>query len=359
MISLTSKFIIMKGIKVALGLLIASVGGAVDSSACTRVVYLGDSISNMVMVGRTLDWRTPIPTNLYVYPAGVQKQSMPSGPMLKWTSKYGSVVAVGYDGGVTEGMNEMGLAMNGLFCKGTIYKEAVGGDKNMPVMSLSMLVSYFLDNFATVGEVDQWLSANQFAIFGKTFDGGTVSTLHWALTDRSGDTLVMEYVAGELTVHHSRNYQVLTNDPPLPQMEAIEKYWEQIGGVNMLPGTVRSTDRFVRASFFIKHVPTDVKYDAALAALSSIMGTVSVPYGYEIEGEPNVSSTQWRSIADITGGKYYMKFAYSTADFWIDLNSLLLTPGSPILKLDTSHAEGLAGCVNRDLKVSKGFTPMW
>lgn len=332
--------------------------GFQTASPCSRVVFLGDSTTNYVMVGRTLDWRTPIPTNLYVYPRGVQKQSMPSGPMLTWTSQYGSVVAVGYDGGVTEGMNEAGLVVNGLFCKGTIYKEAIGNN-NMPVMSLSMFVSYFLDNFATVGEVSAWLAENQFAIFGKTFDGGTVSTLHWAMTDRSGETLVLEYVDGNLNLYKSRDLQVMTNDPDMPQMQAIEKYWQGVGGVNMLPGTVRSADRFVRASFFIKHVPTNVGYDAALGSLASIMGTVSVPYGYEIEGEPNVSSTQWRSISDATGAKYYFKFADSLSTFWIDLGHLMLTPGAPILKLDTSSHADFSGCVNRLLKKSPGFTPMW
>lgn len=284
---------------------------------------------------------------------------MPSGPMLTWTSKYGSTLAVGYDGGVTEGMNDRGLAMNGLFCKGTIYKQSIGPNDKTPVMSLSVLVSFFLDNFETVDEVDSWLQANEFAIFGKTFDGGTVSTLHWALTDKSGETMVMEYVDGKLNLHRGRDLQVLTNDPPLPQMLAINDYWKKVGGVNMLPGTVRSTDRFARASFFINHVPTNTDYTASWAALSSIMGTVSVPFGYEIEGEPNVSSTQWRSISDITGNKFYFKFADSTADFWVDMNHLLLTPGSPILKLDTSNHTQLAGCINDHLKVSKGFTPMW
>lgn len=347
---------IFKATAAALTMLLA---GNMAADACTRVVFQGDSTTNYIMVGRTLDWRTPIPTNIYVYPAGVKKQSMPSGPMLKWTSKYGSVLAVGYDGGVTEGMNDRGMVMNGLFCKGTIYKQAIGPNDKTPVMSLAVFVSFFLDNFATVDEVDNWLQKNEFDIFGKTFDGGTVSTLHWAITDKTGMTLVMEYVNGELTLHKGVDLKVLTNDPPMPQMEAINDYWNKVGGVNMLPGTVRSSDRFVRASFFINHVPKNADYTSSLASLSSIMGTVSVPYGYEIEGEPNVSSTQWRSISDATGQKYYFKFAYSTADFWIELNNLLLTPGKPILKLDTTKYKELSGCVNDHLKVSEGFTPMW
>lgn len=331
-------------------------GAWTAAESCSRVVYQGDT--GIVMVGRTLDWRNPIPTDLYVYPQGVARKSMPSKPNLEWTSKYGSVIAVGYDGGVTEGMNEAGLVMNGLFCSGSIYKISTGSG-DTPVMSLAMIVSYFLDNFATVEEVVAWLDDNEFAIFGKTFDGGTVSTLHWAITDTTGETLVMEYINGNLTTHRGKQYKVLTNDPPIEQMEAINAYWQRVGGANMLPGTVTSPDRFVRASFFINNVPTNYDETQALGCLESIMGIVSVPQGYELPGEPNLSSTQWRAVADAIGGKYYFKYADSTGDLWIDLGRLNLKPGAPILKLDTSKYHYLTGCANDHLSPNPGFTPMY
>lgn len=344
----------MKNLKFIFAALMCMTSAAV-AFACSRVVYLGDD--GTVLIGRTLDWRTPIPTNLYVYPAGVAKESMPEGNRLKWVSKYGSVLAVGYDGGVTEGMNECGLEMSGLFCKTAVYRAAE--NDSVPVVSLAMLVSFFLDNFATVNEVETWLNENDFGISGKTFDGGTVSLLHWGITDAGGESLLMEFVDGKLNLYKGRDIQVMTNDPAYPSMTAINSFWQGVGGVNMMPGGVKSPDRFVRADFFIHHVPTNVGYDAAWAALSSIMGTVSVPYGYEIEGEPNVSSTQWRSIADVTGSKYYFKFADSRGDLWIDLGRLVLTPGAPILKLDTSNHIDLMGCANSHLKKSSGFTPMY
>ncbi len=254
-----------------------ALGSWFAADACSRVVYIGEK--NITLVGRTLDWRTPIPTNIYVYPQGVAKTSTNAEPCFNWVSKYGSVVAVGYDGGVTEGMNEAGLAMNGLFCKNSVYTSQPEGG-HLPVMSMAMFVSYFLDNFATVAEVDAWLKDNPFVISGQTFDGGTVSLLHWGITDATGETLVMEYVDGKLTTYRGKQYQVLTNDPALNQMEAINAYWENVGGTHALPGTVRSSDRFARASFFIHQVPTDFEYPQALGALNSVMGTVTVPYGY-------------------------------------------------------------------------------
>lgn len=153
----------MKHLKFIIASVMLLAAGAA-ALACSRVVYLGDN--GIVLAGRTLDWRTPIPTNVYVYPKGIAKESMPSGPRLEWVSKYGSVLAVGYDGGVTEGMNEKGLAMGGLFCKTSSYKTADGTDST-PVVSLAVLVSYFLDNFATVDEVENWLRNNEFGISGK------------------------------------------------------------------------------------------------------------------------------------------------------------------------------------------------
>ena len=126
-------------------------------------------------------------------------------------------------------------------------------------------------------------------------------------------------------------------------------------------GTVKSADRFVRASFFIKHVPTNFARPQAFAAINSIMGTVSVPYGYEIEGEPNVSSTQWTSFADLSAGRYYFRFADNLGTFYIDMRSLILRPGAPVLKLDTSEPDryGYFDNVNEHLKKSEPFTPMW
>ena len=326
-----------------------------EARPCSRVVFQGRD--SLVVVGRTLDWKTPIPTNLYVYPRGVEKQAMPEGNTYHWRSKYGSVVAVSYDGGVTEGMNECGLVMNALFCKGSRYRTSPDG--KLPAMSLAMLISYFLDNFASVDEVAAWLAANEFAIYGQNFDKGTEAALHWAVTDRTGKTLVMEFQNGQLDTYVSEEYRVLTNDPPFMQILAIDKYWRQVGGANMLPGTVRSPDRFVRASFFIDSVPKDVDNRRAAAEVLSVLGNVSVPLGYELEDAPNLSSTQWRSVADAKGLLYYFGFTTQFSTFWIDLGSLNLKVGAPILKLDTSAETSLSGCVNGVLKKSSGFKPMW
>ena len=326
-----------------------------DSDACTRVCYHGSD--STFVVARCLDWKTPIPTNLYVYPAGIEKVSSDQPGAIKWTSKYGAVYAVGYDGGITEGMNDRGLVVNGLFCKGTVYSNA--DTEGRPPMSLAMFVGWLLDLNATTDECVEVLQKHDFNIGGATFDGGTVSALHWGITDASGKSVIVEFDNGNIRIHDMGDYYAMTNDPQWPSMSSIIDYWNQVGGVNMLPGTVRSSDRCVRANFFAHHVEEVNDQDLAVSIARSVLMNSCVPYTYLIQGEPNVSSTQWRSYADIKNRRYFFDIVTNMGIYYIDLSHLDLWPGCPILKLDTSKETGIVGDALHYLKESKGFTPMY
>ena len=225
----------------ALGAVLLGAGG-LRSEACSRILYVGDD--NLRIVGRSLDWKTPIQTNIYVYPAGMHKRGHDRPGAVEWTSRYGAVYAVGYDGGITEGMNEKGLVVNGLFCKGTVYEN--DSTANRPPMSLAMFVAWMLDLNATTPEVVARLREHNFNISGSTFDGGTVSALHWGITDAEGRCAIIEFENGEVKIYEGQDMPAMTNDPEFPAMTAINDYWTKIGGANMLPGTVKSPDRYVR-----------------------------------------------------------------------------------------------------------------
>lgn len=323
--------------------------------ACSLVVYQGDS--TLYVVGRSLDWKTPIPTNLYVYPAGIDKVSDNKPDAIRWRSRYGAVYAVGYDGGVTEGMNEKGLLVSGLFCKGTVYV-GKGAPQKKP-MSLAVFVPWMIDNHSTTAEVVKALRETKFTISGATFDGGTASVLHWFIVDRDGNAAVLEFDNGEMRIYEGRDIRVLTNDPQWPRMQAIEKYWQGVGGGNMLPGTVKSPDRYVRATYFRSHVGKSSDPETAVAICRSLLANVSVPYLYEVETEPNVSSTQWRSYANLRDGRYYFDLATNLGIFYVDLSKCDLRPGSKVMKLDTSRTYELCGDASKALRPSAPFTPLY
>ncbi len=326
-----------------------------QGDACSRVLYKGTD--NLYVVGRSLDWKTPIPTNLYVYPRGMQKVSSNLDSPLKWTSKYGAVYAVGYDGGVTEGMNEKGLVVSGLFCKGTVYNDSTSTKPY--TMSLAVFPAWLLDQCATVGEVRTMLENAQFDIQGATFDGGTVSALHWGVTDATGASIIFEFDHGKISIHDMGDYQAMTNDPQWPAMTAIIDYWDKIGGQHMLPGTVSSPDRCVRANYFAHHVEAVGDADLGVSITRSILVNSCVPYTYLIQGEPNVSSTQWRTYANVRDRRYYFELVTNPGYYYVDLNTLDLKKGAAVLKLDTSKTADLVGNANSRLVKSEPFTPMF
>ena len=325
------------------------------ADACSRVNYHG--ADSTFVIARCLDWKTPIPTNLYVYPRGIEKESSDQAGAIHWTSKYGAVYAVSYDGGITEGMNEKGLVVNGLFCKGSVYSNP--STEGRPPMSLAVFVAWLLDLNATTDECVEVLQKHDFNIGGATFDGGTVSALHWGITDASGKSVIVEFDNGEIKINDMGDYYAMTNDPQWPSMSAILNYWDKIGGTHMLPGTVASADRCVRANFFAHHVEATSEPDLAVSIARSVLVNSCVPYTYLIQGEPNVSSTQWRSYADIKNRRYFFDIVTNFGIYYINLNSLNLKKGAPILKLDTSKEKNLMGDANHALKKHPGFTPMY
>ncbi len=335
--------------------LLAVAAAAPAAEACSRVTYVGED--SLYVVGRSLDWRTPIPTNLYVYPRGVEKMSSDKPGAFSWTSKYGAVYAVGYDGGVTEGMNERGLVINGLFCKGTVYDN--DSTVNLPPMSMAMFVAWLLDLNETTDEVVKVLEKHNFSMGGATFDGGTQSALHWGVTDRTGKSVIFEFDHGEIRIYDMGDVRAMTNDPNWPQMLAILNYWADKATRDNLPGSVISADRCVRANYFAHHVKATADSALGVNICRTLLENVSVPYTYEIEGSPNLSSTQWRSFSDVKNQRYYFDVVTNLGTFYIDLQKLDLYPGAPILKLDTSRLTEFAGCANSHLERNPGFKPMY
>lgn len=324
------------------------------ADACSRILYVGND--SLRIVGRSLDWKTPIPTNIYVYPRGMEKKGHSLPGAVTWTSKYGAVYAVGYDGGVTEGMNEKGLVVNGLFCKGTVYEN--DSTSNLPPMSLAMFPAWLLDMCATTQEAVALLEKHDFNITGAKFDGGTTSTLHWGITDPTGASAMVEFDHGNIKIYTGQDLTALTNDPTYPAMNAINDYWVAKGGTHTLPGTVSSPDRFVRGYFFAKHVEPTSNPDLGVSIIRSVLMNVSVPYTYTV-GEANVSSTQWRSFANIRDLRYYFDLVTNPGMYYIDLSKCDLRKGAPVMKIDTSKSSTYVGEANKHLFRTAPFTPMY
>ena len=307
-------------------------------NACTRCVYLGPE--HTVIAARSMDWAEDPGTNLYCFPRGMKRHGAAGPDSITWTSKYGSVVCAFYDVSTVDGMNEKGMVANVLYLVESDYGKP---DGKTPTISISAWGQYALDNFATVAEAVDALRGEPFIVIAPVLPNGALAQGHMALSDPTGDSAVFEYIKGKLVIHHGREYQVMTNSPTFDQQLALNKYWEQIGGLTFLPGTNRAADRFARASFYINAIPkTDVSKRAVASVFSVIRG-VSVPLGFTTPGQPNISSTIWRTLYDHKNKVFYFDSATSPTIFWTPLADLDFSEGAPVKKLTLSGGETFNG----------------
>lgn len=328
------------------------------ADACTRFSYrAGDS---GFLVGRSMDWPFDTEADLWTFPAGLERDGGVGEDSLTWTSKYGSVVVSFYDSYTVDGMNEAGLVGNHLVLAEADYGDPDASDR--PLMSLGAELQYILDNFATVDEAVEALSTEPYQVVqGPVLIGATTPPLevtphgHIALTDPTGDNAILEWIDGKLTIYHSPEYTVMTNSPPFDEQLAINTYWEDVGGMSALPGTHRAADRFVRTTFNLKAVPQVEDLRQAAATVFSLIRHISVPLGITNPDLPNLSSTQYRTVADIPQRRYYYEGALNQALFWVDLEKLDLSEGAPVMNLDLRGFQILAGEVSDEFEPADPF----
>jgi len=302
------------------------------AEACTRAVYLGPE--NRVLTGRSMDWKLPIVSNLWAFPRGMERGGAAGERSAQWTSTYGSLAVSGYDISTADGMNEAGLVVNLLWEVEAVYPE---DDGETPRISLSVFPQYLLDRYATVAEAVADLRDNPVLVQGGEVPvgpPGKAATVHVSMSDATGDSAIIEFVDGEMVVWHDRSYQIMTNEPTYDQQLAIRDYWDGVNPREFMPGTVRATDRFVRASFYINAVEQSADPRTAAASVFSVIRQTSVPWGISIADQPNLSTTRWRVVADHLDRRYYVESVISPSVFWVDLANLDLSEGAPVLKLD-------------------------
>jgi len=320
------------------------------SAACTRCVYLGPD--NTVIVARSMDWAEDPGTEIYAFPRGMARAGAAGPHSLAWKSKYGSLVCSFYGIATVDGINEKGLVVNTLYLVESDYGPAVAG---RPSISIACWTQYVLDNYATVAEAVAALAQEPFTVVAPLLPNGVPGVGHIAISDPSGDSAVFEYVKGKLVIHHGRQYQVMTNSPTFDEQLALNKYWEQIGGLTFLPGTNRASDRFARASFFIHALPPLADGLKATASVFSVIRGVSVPLGLTTPGQPNIASTVWRTVYDQKAKRMYFDSATSPNVFWIPLAALNLTEGAPVKKLALKGGETYNGDASGSFRPEKPF----
>src|SRR4051812_31150169 len=101
------------------------------ANACTRAVYIGED--GTIITVRSMDWASDIHSNLWILPAGMQRDGAAGPSSIRWTSKYGSVITSAFDVATADGMNEKGLVANLLYLAESKYPQPSASDKRLPM----------------------------------------------------------------------------------------------------------------------------------------------------------------------------------------------------------------------------------
>jgi choloylglycine hydrolase len=292
------------------GFLLAALAGGMEAQACSLGFYTGHLNGDEVHFnGRTMD---------SVAKLGIV---LPIANPATWTSKYGSLTIDRCGAGV----NETGLSVDMLYLDGSVYATP---DQTTPCVSFLKVPMYLLDNAATVSECLDLLS--KVLVVAEAYNG-FVPGMHFAIRDASNDMAIIEFVnAGpgmtlrsQMIVYHGKNYDVMTNEPPMPQQ--LKYYKRFSNGKKGLPGDFDSLDRFVRIKMFKKTLPDGSTQWEDVCNVFMLMDTAhtlpgSVDYSRKEHGEewPNV----WTSVVDVDNKTFYLKLAYYPNIIWVDLNNI-------------------------------------
>jgi len=296
---------------------------------CTRVLWSDDN--GLVLAGRNMDFYKDLMTNLWTQPRGIERNDGVHGD-LKWTSKYGSIVATCFDIVSVDGLNEAGLAGHILWLAESEYGEL---QQERPKLSQAIWLQYFLDNFATVAEAVTWINATNVQVVQMDDPtGGVPLALHLALEDATGDSCIIEYVGGKAVVYHSAEYQVMTNSPTYDQQLELVKGIDGLGGTQPIPGSTKASDRFARASYYVSRLPQPKTEVQAVASMMSVMRNAAQPFRIPDPEAPEASQTLWQVVIDLTNKRYVFESTTRPNIVWVNMKDLNLAAGADQMKLD-------------------------
>ena len=222
-----------------------------------------------------------------------------------------------------EALNEKGLACAGLNFPGYTYweEDMVEGKTNIPPYDL---ILWILSNFETVKEVK--LALQDVNIVGKRFrDAIPLPTLHWIVSDKSGDCIVIEKTKEKLSVFDNK-VGVLTNAPTFDwHITNLHQYmgesttqpsntkWSDqelsplgqgMGGIG-LPGDFSSPSRFVKTAFLRSNAVLGEGEYSGISEFFHILNSVAMVRGSVVTPNEQNDITQYTSCMCQEKGVYY------------------------------------------------------
>ena len=294
-----------------------------SAAACSRLIWFTDDYG--LFVTRTMDWSVPTKPTIEVRTPGQSYIGAPNGErIVNWTSKYASLTVNFFNVGAIDGFNEAGLSANGLY-----LDEEDGGPYNPTKRQLEngRIIPYVLDNFSTVEEAMKGLAGIQIQV--QSFDGIRMCG-HYSLQDAAGDAAVIEFLNGEMKVHHGSQYRVMTNSPIYTkQLENWEghkpKKTSDFSGSFPVPGNVASDQRFIRNNYMLEQLKQPTSVINGILKLESTAYKVPYDAAYErVGGKVHAYPTEYVISYNLNEKRLYLRYQANDAytHFMVDFEKL-------------------------------------
>lgn len=240
-----------------------------------------------------------------------------------------------------EGINEKGLMGGQLFYAGFASFPDVPRP-NSQELNPGYVVTHALLQCATVDDIVNLLTKETTCINQSI--AGTLPTVHWAFSDRSGETIIIEPDDQQMTIYRN-TAGVMTNSPdyrwhkqnllgylnvrneefPNRNMDGIEvtKPFKGAGALG-LPGDFTSQSRFIRASFLKYYGVKGKNEEEGIQYLFHLLDNVAMPLGIvKVDNNGNqqdYDETIYTATMCAESLKFYWKSYENSTIQCVDLN---------------------------------------
>src|SRR5210317_942243 len=253
-------------------------------------------------------------------------------PGLAWTAKYAAIGSntAGMPFITVGGLNEKGLHVGAFnLAEFAVYQDVTPADYGK-TLNCFELPNYLLTTTATVDEAIAALRKVKLADMPIKYFDNLHMQFHYRLSDKSGRSVVIEYLEGELHVIENP-LGALTNSPnftwhltnltnylnlspygwPAIELENLTLKPSSLGsGLNGMPGDFTSPSRFIRAVAFQEmHAPSGTADDGIKTAFH-ILNQFDIPKGASVQKEGGVEYpdiTQVTAASDLTNLRFFFR----------------------------------------------------
>lgn len=295
-----------KQCRIFLAALLSCVLAGDSVRACSWAAFNSGKVS---VVGRSMDWYSSDNAVVKGQGRNVAVKAADTANALEYVSKYASIQVHSFtDGLVVDAMNEKGLQGSILFLDNSTLPAPQSDRKDV---NPGHFIAYAVASFATVQEVVDSLKTVNFTPAHMGLPGADGNPIpykpenwpgHYAFADAAGDKAVIEFIKGEITVYHGKQYDAMTNEP----WYDIHLTFDAIG--YQPNGTISTVDRRTRAKHYLRDMyerGVDTRQRAILA-MRGLLASVFAGTEEIDRAENEVYPTVWTAVIDQNSGVYYI-----------------------------------------------------